>query len=160
MQRFTTAALAGVLAAGLTALQAQAAGTTVELGMDVPAAAKERVWTVGLGAAAAPDYEGSEDMTVVSIPVVKLVDPSGWFVELLGNTLRANVAEHNGFVDMFEGGWDFAPDATDFYPLDPDGNCWNSWHHNQYGFGYAPPGCMGPPMMLDEDDVCALDDDD
>ena len=23
----------------------------------------------------------------------------------------------------------------------------------QYGFGYAPPGCMGPPMVLDEDDV-------
>jgi parallel beta-helix repeat protein len=86
----------------------------------------------------------------------------GFFYEPIpaGNTLRANVAEYNGFVDMFEGGWDFAPDATDFYPLDPDGNCWNSWHHNQYGLGYAPPGCMGPPMMLGEDDVCALDDDD
>lgn len=83
--------LAGVLAVGLMAPQAQASGTTVELGTDIPEAPKERIWTVGLGAAAVPDYEGSEDMTVVPIPLVKLIDPSGWYVELLGNTLRANL---------------------------------------------------------------------
>jgi parallel beta-helix repeat protein len=76
------------------------------------------------------------------------------------NTLRKNIAEYNGFVDLFEGGWEFAPDAAEPYVLDPDGTCWNTWQHNQYGFGYAPPGCMGPPMMLHEKDVCALDHDD
>jgi outer membrane protein len=91
MQRFTTVALAAVLALGLAAHRVHASGTTVELGTDIPKGAKERIWSVGLGAAAVPDYEGSEDMTVVPIPLVKLIDPSGWFVELLGNSLRANV---------------------------------------------------------------------
>jgi outer membrane scaffolding protein for murein synthesis (MipA/OmpV family) len=89
--KLAAVALAGILTLGLTAHQAHASGSTVELGTDIPKAPKERIWTVGLGAAAVPDYEGSEDYKVAPIPLVNVIDPSGWFVLLVGNTLRANL---------------------------------------------------------------------
>jgi len=84
---FGTLLVVGVLAVG----QAYASGSTVELETAAVQAPRERTWTVGLGAAAVPDYEGSEDYKAVPIPMVKVMDPSGWYVEWMGNTLRANV---------------------------------------------------------------------
>jgi hypothetical protein len=44
--------------------------------------------------------------------------------------------------------------------LHPDGTCLNTWEKNQFGTQLAPVGCIGFPVELDDDDVCALDDDD
>lgn len=82
--------VAVLLAAGLVAVEAYATGS-VELETATVQQPKERIWTVGLGVAAVPDYEGSEDYKAAPVPVLKVVDPSGWFVDLVGNTLRANV---------------------------------------------------------------------
>ena len=75
-----------------------------------------------------------------------------------GNTIRSNIAEHNGFGDLFEGYWGLG-EGDEFYILHPDGTCLNTWHKNQYGTALAPPGCIGESVLLEEDDVCALDDD-
>lgn len=53
-------------------------------------ASKEPVWTIGLGASTVPDCEGFEACTAGPIRLVKVIDPSRWFVELTGNTLKAN----------------------------------------------------------------------
>jgi len=44
----------------------------------VEKAPKARIWTLGLGAAAVPDHEGSDGYKAVPVPLVKLIDPSGW----------------------------------------------------------------------------------
>ena len=41
--------------------------------------------------------------------------------------------------------------------LNPDGVCRNSWEKNQFGTEIGIPGCIGAPVVLDEKDVCALD---
>lgn len=56
---------------------------------------KDLAWKVGLGVAAVPDYEGSEDYTAAPIPLVSVVGKSGWSVEWLGNVLRANILPSN-----------------------------------------------------------------
>jgi parallel beta-helix repeat protein len=73
-----------------------------------------------------------------------------------GNTIRSNLIEAHPWVDLFEAYWDFGPNL---FP-NPDGECRNSWDGNQYQTEMAPPGCIGAPVMLDEEDVCALDYDD
>jgi len=58
--------------------------------------AKERMaYKVGLGVAALPDYEGSEDYTIAPIPFISIVGKSGMSAELLGNVLRVNVIPSN-----------------------------------------------------------------
>ena len=80
-----------------------------------------------------------------------------------GNTIRSNIAEHNGVGigagDLFEGYWELGG-GSEFYILHPDGTCLNTWEKNQYGTALAPPNCVSASVMLDEDDVCALDEDD
>ena len=82
-----------------------------------------------------------------------------------GNTIRSNIVEHNDLggasaTDLFEGYWDFsAGGAEPSYLLHPEG-CMNTWKYNQYESAFAPDGCIGPSVVLDEDDVCALDDND
>ncbi len=41
----------------------------------------------------------------------------------------------------------------------PDGICRNSWEKNQFGTEIGVPGCIGTSVVLDEKDVCALNDD-
>ena len=84
-----------VLAVAIFAGQSFASGSTVELETTVDKASEDRVIVVGLGAAAVPDYEGSDDMKGVPVPLFKLVDPAGWYVELIGTTLRANVVPNS-----------------------------------------------------------------
>jgi outer membrane protein len=93
MQRskLAAAALAAILTIGLMVRQAHASGSTVELETGAESESKGSVVSLGLGAASVPDYEGSEDYRPVPLILAKFVDPSGWYVELLGNTLRANL---------------------------------------------------------------------
>jgi outer membrane protein len=83
--------LGAILAVGLTIGQMHAAGSTLELETGAKTAERDRIMVLGLGAAAVPDYEGSEDFKGVPAPLFRLIDPSGWYVELIGNTLRANL---------------------------------------------------------------------
>jgi outer membrane protein len=55
-----------------------------------PALALEK-FELGLGAGAAPDYEGSEDYEAVPIPYVRANWASGQYVNLLGNKLKGNL---------------------------------------------------------------------
>ena len=74
-----------------------------------------------------------------------------------GNTVRSNIAEENGYFDLSE---IFHDVVTGENSLHPDGTCFNTWEKNQFGTQFAPDGCIGFPVELDDDDVCALDDDD
>lgn len=104
-------------------------------------------------------YDGISLIGVIS-PPDEPGDPPVISELSAGNTIRSNIVEHNfGAADLFEGYWDFtgggeAPE----YALNPDG-CVNNWEKNQFGSALAPPGCIGEPVVLDEDDVCALDKD-
>jgi len=74
-----------------------------------------------------------------------------------GNTVRSNIVEGNPFADLSEG---YHDGVTGEFLLHPDGTCLNSWEKNQYGTQLGPVGCIGTSVELDDDDVCALDDDD
>lgn len=90
--KICTVLLAGVLVAPVfLAQRGEAAGPTVELEPEVQPMRKGHFYTVGLGAAAVPDYEGSEDYQGVPVIFFRATGARGWYVELLGNTLRANV---------------------------------------------------------------------
>jgi len=72
-----------------------------------------------------------------------------------GNTIRSNIVEANPWVDLFEAHFDWVSDLL----LNPDGICRNTWEKNQFQTETGLPGCIGMPVVLDEKDVCALDDD-
>jgi hypothetical protein len=44
--------------------------------------------------------------------------------------------------------------------IHPDGTCRNAWEKNRFQTALGPAACFGNPVELDDDDVCALDDDD
>jgi len=71
------------------------AATVAELEGVTEPTQKDLSWKVGLGVAAVPDYEGSEDYEAAPIPQLSVVSKSGWSVELLGNVLRANILPSN-----------------------------------------------------------------
>lgn len=74
------------------------------------------------------------------------------------NTVRSNVVEGNGWFDFFELYYDLVTD--DMLPH-PEGACMNNWEKNQFGPAvFGPEDCFGVPFMLDDDDVCAQDEDD
>ena len=74
------------------------------------------------------------------------------------NTIKSNIVEANGWFNVFEIYYDLS--TGDVLPH-PDDSCMNDWVKNQFGPPVlGPDGCFGTPAMLDEDDVCALDDDD
>lgn len=70
------------------------------------------------------------------------------------NTIRSNIVEGQSWLDLFEAYWDFGDNLL----LNPDGMCRNSWEKNQFGTEVGLPGCVGAPVVLDTEDVCALDD--
>ena len=74
-----------------------------------------------------------------------------------GNTIRSNIVESNPWVDLFEGHYDFVGGGL---LINPDGICRNTWEKNQFQTEIGVAGCIGIPVELEEDDVCALDDDD
>ncbi|OEU75589.1 MAG: hypothetical protein BA869_10765 [Desulfuromonadales bacterium C00003107] len=57
--------------------------------------------SLGLGVAAVPDYEGSDDYEAVPIPYVSVTWESGRFIRLSGNRLGANI--------LAGGTWQFGP---------------------------------------------------
>lgn len=73
------------------------------------------------------------------------------------NTVRSNIVEGNGWFDFFELYYDLYTGGLLPHPEDL---CMNTWKKNQFGPAvFGPDGCFGVPVVLDEDDVCALDDD-
>ena len=72
------------------------------------------------------------------------------------NTIRSNIVENNPWVDVFEAYWDFGDNLLP----NPDGICRNTWQKNQFGTYIGVPGCIGIPVELEEEDVCALGNDD
>ncbi|NNJ65186.1 MAG: hypothetical protein HKP16_06445 [Xanthomonadales bacterium] len=73
------------------------------------------------------------------------------------NTVRSNIVEGNGWFDFFELYYDLYTGGLLPHPEDL---CMNTWKKNQFGPAvFGPEGCFGAPVVLDEDDVCALDDD-
>jgi parallel beta-helix repeat protein len=73
-----------------------------------------------------------------------------------GNTIRSNIAQGHPWTDLFEAYWDYGSELL----LNPDGVCRNTWEKNQFETEIGLPGCIGTPVELDEEDVCALDNDD
>jgi len=74
-----------------------------------------------------------------------------------GNLIRSNRVEDNGVFDLFEFYFDL---MTGEFLLHSEGTCMNAWVKNQFGtWVLGPDGCFGDPVILDDDDVCALDDD-
>jgi len=73
------------------------------LGWNLPAAsqAAEPEVAIGGGVGAAPDYEGSDDYEAVPLPFASVRWANGRFVELVGNTLRANL--------ISDSAWSFGP---------------------------------------------------
>jgi hypothetical protein len=72
-----------------------------------------------------------------------------------GNLVKNNVVLGN-FLDLSEIVY---PLATGEIYVDPSDTCQNSWMNNQFGSELGPSDCIGASVELDEDDVCALDDD-
>jgi parallel beta-helix repeat protein len=70
-----------------------------------------------------------------------------------GNTIRKNIVEGHSWVDLFEAHFDGMSELL----LNPDGVCRNNWQKNQFQTEIGLPGCIGDSVVLDEDDVCALD---
>jgi len=72
-----------------------------------------------------------------------------------GNLIEKNIVQVSGVVDLAEGMGN--PFTGDLFVL-PE--CLNAWMKNQYVSAFGPVDCIAPPVELDYDDVCALDDDD
>ena len=81
-------------------------------------------------------------------------DPVIWPVAS-GNLVKHNMALGN-FTDLQETTYVVAVD--DAY-VAPGATCQNTWMSNQFGSELGPSDCIGFSVELDEDDVCALDDD-
>ena len=52
----------------------------------------------------------------------------------------------------------FVPSMTPF--VEDGAPCRNTWRHNQFSIELGPNLCIGTTVELDDDDVCALGDDD
>lgn len=74
-----------------------------------------------------------------------------------GNVIRHNIALGNAADDLQEIVYN---PATDGVFVDPADTCQNTWMKNQFETATGPTDCIGTPVVLDEDDVCALDHDD
>lgn len=74
-----------------------------------------------------------------------------------GNVIEKNIAQGSGAVDLSE--LIFDPSTGGVFVAD-DAQCGNTWRKNQYVTWFGPENCVAPPVLLDEGDVCALDDDD
>jgi parallel beta-helix repeat protein len=74
-----------------------------------------------------------------------------------GNTIRSNIVENSGWFDFME----FYLDVVNGdWLIQPEDLCMNTWEKNQFQTEFGPPGCFGIPVELDDNDVCALDNDD
>ncbi len=70
-----------------------------------------------------------------------------------GNLIKKNIVEGSSGADLAEAM--VGPAGIFTLP-----HCLNTWKKNQYSTGLGPVDCIAPPVVLDDDDVCALDDDD
>ena len=72
-----------------------------------------------------------------------------------GNLIRNNIVLGSGAFDLAEA--ILNPFVGSVFTL-PE--CQNTWMKSQYVTEFGPFDCIAPPVELDDDDVCALDDDD
>jgi parallel beta-helix repeat protein len=80
-----------------------------------------------------------------------------WLDMPAGNTIRSNITEDNPWSDVSEILYDW---VTGEVLLHPEDTCMNTWEKNQFETELGPTGCFGVPYELEDDDVCALDDED
>ena len=73
------------------------------------------------------------------------------------NVVTNNLVQGSPRADLVEAVFDFG--IFDFAVLE-DAQCQNRWKNNQYSTWISPENCIAPTVVLDDDDVCALDDDD
>lgn len=93
---------------------------------------------------------------VEGITMYGLVLPDGVVLPVPSdNTIVKNIAEGGGGADLAE----YIFDLRTFEVI-VDDQCQNTWKKNQYVTWLGPEDCVAPPVFLDDDDVCALDDDD
>ncbi len=85
-------------------------------------------WTIGVGAAIAPDYEGSEDYEAVPLWNLKVSDlyHSDTYVQILGPKLNSNLLPHDNFRLGISGQYiaerdDVENNAVDSLPSTEDG---------------------------------------
>jgi len=80
-----------------------------------------------------------------------------WFWDYASdNVVTKNLVQASGRADLAEVAYDLLADDLTV----PEGaECENSWNMNQYSTWMGPENCVAPPVVLDKDDVCALDDD-
>jgi len=90
----------------------------------------------------------------LEFPPVPPANPEIWPVAS-GNMVRNNLVLGN-FMDLQETIYKL---ATGEVYVDPNDICQNAWMSNQFGSELGPSDCIGFSVELDEDDVCALDDD-
>ena len=84
-------------------------------------------------------------------------DPDAIVPGPAGNLIRNNITLGNAWVDLSEVVYN--EDTEDIF-VHPDDTCRNAWMKNQFVTEMGPSNCIGLPVELDEDDVCALDADD
>jgi parallel beta-helix repeat protein len=82
-------------------------------------------------------------------------DEMPWDEIASGNTFRHNISEENALdhVELV-----YNVDSGAIFPH-PDGTCRNRWLENQFVTSWGPDNCIGQPVELVEDDVCAFDED-
>ena len=73
------------------------------------------------------------------------------------NVVEKNLVQSSGRPDLAEVAYDY---VSEDFVVPEDAQCLNSWEKNQYSTWMGPENCVAPPVELDDDDVCALDDDD
>ena len=74
-----------------------------------------------------------------------------------GNLVQGNIVLGSWFADLGELIYD---EWTGDLFLEDGAACRNTWKKNQFDTQAGPPDCIGFPVVLDEHEVCALDDDD
>jgi hypothetical protein len=71
------------------------------------------------------------------------------------NLIRHNTAQGNFLVDMSEAFW--YESTWEFFLVD-GADCENTWKKNMFDTQFGPDNCIGEPVLLDNEDVCALDE--
>ncbi len=94
---------------------------------------------------------------VAGITMFGLIFPDGTQPVPSGNVIEKNIAQGSGAVDLSELLFD---PSTGQVSLADDAQCENIWRKNQYVSWFGPENCVAPPVFLDDDDVCALGNDD
>ncbi len=73
-----------------------------------------------------------------------------------GNLIKHNIVQASGQVDLSELVFDR---VTGGVFVHANAQCQNTWRKNQFVTEFGPIDCFGVPVELDDEDVCAIDED-